>query len=98
MPNEMFVIYPSPHSGGLHQDSTATLHTAQDARGVQLWPLRPTYLGLKTLGQLTTAPSVSSLARHRASASQCSEHLPDLHAVCRDDHSVAYTSTACSDR
>ncbi len=59
-------VTPDSSTGGLHLASTAIRHTE---RGVPLWLHLPTHPGHKTLGQLTGAPSLSSLAGERAFAS-----------------------------
>ena len=59
--------YPSPNRRGLYLRSTATRHTGE---GVPLWLHRVTHPGHRvTLGQLTSAPSWSSLAGPGAFAS-----------------------------
>src|SRR6266571_826326 len=78
--NTVFCVrYLTSDDGGLHQDSTATRHTFA---GVPLWLYGPTHPGQVALGQLTTAPSVSSLARHRTCASRYCGHPPDQREAC----------------
>src|ERR1700746_71035 len=85
--------------GGSHQDSTSILHPSPAWQDVQLWFQRPTHPGQAlTLGQLTTAPSVSSPARHRTCASQYCARLPDQHARCKDSPSALGTDIAHADR
>jgi hypothetical protein len=91
------VIYPLFVQGSSSLGSTAILHTSPVWQGVQLWLHRPRDPGLVTLGQLTTAPSVSSPARHRALASQRFAHQSDQHAACTLDHVLIGRDIAYSD-
>jgi len=91
--------YPVLTARSLRLNSTAIRRTSLTWKDVPLWSHRPTHPGqVLTLRQLTSAPSVSGLARHRSFASRYCAHLPDQHAACTGDRYLSGTDTACSDR